>query len=109
MCASVHDSSTSQDSRQARIAHAVAGLRRQLDAAGIPNRHVSDADLYRVMYTVWWLTCLDNRDPSDADLYRVMYTVWWLTCLDNRDPDNPDEQARTLRMLRESTEQAGAA
>lgn len=86
MCASVHDSSTSQDSRQARIAHAVAGLRRQLDAAGIPNRHVSDADLYRVMYTVWWLTCLDNRDP-----------------------DNPDEQARTLRMLRESTEQAGAA
>ena len=78
--------STSTDSRQARIAHAVAGLRRQLDAAGIPNRHVSDADLYRVMYTVWWLTCLDNRDP-----------------------DNPDEQARTLRMLRESTEQAGAA
>lgn len=86
MCASVNDSITSQDSRQARIAHAVAGLRRQLDAAGIPNRHVSDADLYRVMYTVWWLTHLDNRDP-----------------------DNPDEQARTLRMLRESTEQAGAA
>ncbi|HMN12403.1 MAG TPA: hypothetical protein PKD55_08790 [Bellilinea sp.] len=86
MCASVNDSTLTPDSRQARIAHAVAGLRRQLDAAGIPNRHVSDADLYRVMYTVWWLTCLDNRDP-----------------------DNPDEQARTLRMLRESTEQAGAA
>ena len=78
--------STSTDSRQERITHAVAGLRRQLDAAGIPNRHVSDADLYRVMYTVWWLTFLDNRDP-----------------------DNQDEQARTLRMLRESTEQAGAA
>ena len=86
MCASVNDSTLTPDSRQARIAHAVAGLRRQLDAAGIPNRHVSDADLYRVMYTVWWLTCLDNRDP-----------------------DNQDEQARTLRMLRESTEQAGAA
>lgn len=78
--------STSPDSRQERITRAVAAMRAQLDAAGIPNRHVSDADLYRVMYTVWWLTHLDNRDP-----------------------DNPDEQARTLRMLRESTEQAGAA
>ena len=73
--------STSSDSRQV-----IANVRRQCVALGV-----------------------DLTPLSDDELYRVLYTAWWLTVLDNRDADNPHELARSLRTLRTRQVQAGAA
>lgn len=87
MCASVHDSITSEDSRQERIHRIVTLVRARLDAAGVTEHRLVD----------------------DNDLYKVLYTAWWLTLTSGRNPDDPQELARTLRDLRLQDDQAGAA